>query len=108
VDGQRMDQLTRALARGVTRRSAVKGIAVALGLSAAGVAHAPAAAARQWCACKYLCGVPGSGTYSHFCTHRKHGCRAKLPSGRGQDPCVLDTSSCGFSSQDTCVAVLPL
>jgi hypothetical protein len=108
MDGERMDQITRALARGLTRRGAMKGIAVALGLSAAGVAHAPTAGARSWCACKYLCGGPGSGNFTQLCKHPKHGCRAKLPNGRGQDPCVLDTSTCGFSSRDTCGAALPL
>jgi hypothetical protein len=108
MDGQRMDQITRALARGVTRRSAVKGIAVALGLSAGGVTNVPTEAARSWCACKYLCGAPGSGTFNQYCKHRNHGCRAKQSNGRGQDPCVLDTSICGFSSQDTCAAALPI
>ena len=97
MDGQRMDQITRALARGVTRRSAVKGIAVALGLAAAGVAPVPTAAARSWCACTYVCGDPGNTI--QFC---KHHCRAKLHRQRGQPRCVLDTSTCGFASEDVC------
>ena len=97
MDGQRMDQLTRALAKGVTRRSAVKGIAVALGLSAAGVANAPAATESPWCACTYVCGAPGNT--AQLC---KHHCRAKLPRQRGRPRCVLDTSTCGFASEGVC------
>ena len=104
MDGQRMDQITRALARGVTRRGAVKGIAVALGLSAAGVAHAPTAAARSWCACTYLCGAPGN-ELTQFC---KHPLPSEAAHRQGQDPCVLDTSTCGFSSEDACDAASPL
>ena len=105
MDGQRMDQITRALARGVTRRDAVKGIAVALGLSAAGVAQAPTAAAPDWCACTYLCGVSG---ITQIC-RRRH-CRAKLPHRRGETQCVLDpsTSTCGFTAQDICYASFPI
>jgi hypothetical protein len=105
MDGQRLDQITRALARGMTRRGAVKGIAVALGLAAAGVAHAPTAAADSWCACTYACGAVGSGHYIQLCKTR---CRAKLRHRRGQPRCVLDTSTCGFSSQEICYASFPI
>ena len=82
MDGHRMDQITRALTKGVTRRGAVKGIAVALGLSAAGVAHAPTAAARPWCACTYACGAGGS---VEFCAHH---CRPRLPGRQGSTSCA--------------------
>jgi len=101
MDGQRVDQIARALAGGVTRRGAVKGIAVALGLSAAGVAHAPTAAAPHWCACTYLCGVSG---ITQICYHH---CRPKLPAPQGTTSCVLDTSTCGFTSHEACSASFP-
>jgi hypothetical protein len=56
MDGQHMDQMARALASGMSRRGALKGVAVALGLSAAGALRAPAAAARsEWDVCEYRC-----------------------------------------------------
>jgi hypothetical protein len=105
MDRQRMDQFARALAKGVTRRGALKGIAVAVGLSAAGVANAPAAAARTWCACTYRC---GEGSFIiQVCKHRNH-CRSKLPKQGSQPRCILDESTCSFSSQDVCYASFPI
>jgi hypothetical protein len=105
MDGKRIDQIARALAGGVTRRGAVKGIAVALGLSAAGVAPVPTAAAPHWCACTYLCGDAGAGGITQVCSHH---CRAKLPAPQGQIECTLDTSPCGFTSEEACYASFPL
>jgi hypothetical protein len=107
MNGQRIDHITRALAKGLTRRSALKGIAVAVGFSAAGVAHAPTAAAKSWCACTYACGAPGSGAFTQICRHHNH-CRAKLPKQRGGLRCVLDESTCGFADEDTCYASFPI
>jgi hypothetical protein len=104
MDGRRMDQFARALARGVTRRGALKGIAVAVGLSATGIAHAPAAAAGTWCACKYAC---GAGAFNQICYRRNH-CRGKLHKQRGQPRCILDSSTCGFADEGTCYASFPI
>jgi hypothetical protein len=106
MDGQRIDQITRALAKGVTRRSALKGIVGTVGLSASGVANAPAAAASTWCACNYRCGEVGSGNSIQLCKRRNH-CRAKLPKQGNQPRCVLDESTCGFSDEDVCYASFP-
>jgi hypothetical protein len=56
MDGQQIDQMARALARGMSRRKALKGVAVGLGLSAAGALRVPTAAARpEWDVCEYFC-----------------------------------------------------
>ena len=102
MDGQRMDQITRALAKGVTRRGAVKGVAIALGLSAAGVASSPTAAAPPWCACTYACGAGGS---VEFCAHH---CRPRLPGTQGSTPCTLATATCDFPSEQACYASFPI
>jgi hypothetical protein len=55
VDGKQMDQMARTLASGMSRRSALKGVAAALGL-AAGALRVPTAAARpEWDVCEYFC-----------------------------------------------------
>ena len=55
MDGQRMDRIARALASGVSRRGAMKAVAVALGLSAAGALRAPTVAEPTWSRCYYDC-----------------------------------------------------
>jgi hypothetical protein len=105
MDGKRVDQIARALAGGMSRRGALKGIAVALGFAGAGMLTAPAAAAPPWCACTYLCGDAGAGGIIQVCSHH---CRSKLPGRHGQIECTLATSPCGFSSEEACYESFPL
>jgi hypothetical protein len=55
MDGQRMDQIARALANGMSRRGAMKAVAMALGLLAAGALRAPTVAEPTWSGCHYVC-----------------------------------------------------
>ena len=98
MNGPRIDGVARALAGGVSRRSALKGIAVALGLSAASLLTSPTVAAPPWCACTYAC---GAGGISQGCSHH---CRPKLPGPQGSTPCTLASATCGFASDEECNA----
>ena len=76
MDGQHLDRIARSLARGMSRRGALKTVA-AVGLAAVGARSAPTAAnshrRRQWQLCEYDC----SGTaYPEFC--EKGGCRTEI------------------------------
>ena len=76
MDGQHLDRIARSLARGMSRRGALKTVA-AVGLAAVGARSAPTAAnshrRRQW----QLCGYDCSGTaYPEFC--EKGGCRTEI------------------------------
>jgi hypothetical protein len=102
MDGQRMDQIARSLVDGVSRRGALKGIAVALGLSAVSALTSPTAAAPPWCGCTFACGAGGS---VQVCAHH---CRPKLPSRPGTTSCTLATSTCGFASEEACYAGFPV
>ena len=102
MDELRMDQIARALASGASRRSALKGIAVALGISATGALTASTAAAPPWCACTYACGAGGS---VEFCAHH---CQPRLPGTQGSTSCTLATATCDFPSEQACYASFPI
>jgi hypothetical protein len=102
MHGQRIDQVARSLAGGLSRRSALKGAAVALGLSAAGVLTSPALAAPPWCGCTFTC---GAGGIVQVCAHH---CRPKLPSRQGTTSCTLATDVCGFASEQACYEAFPI
>ena len=56
MDGHRMDRLARSLATGMSRRAAMKTVAVGLGLAAAGAQLSPASAApATWRVCQLRC-----------------------------------------------------
>jgi hypothetical protein len=60
MDNQRFDGITKQLATGMSRRRAMKGVAVALGLSAVGALRAPTAARQSdWSIYAYNCAAPG-------------------------------------------------
>jgi hypothetical protein len=58
MDGQHMDRIARSLASGMSRRGALKVVAAAVGIAAAGARSAPTAAAARFRACTYEC-IPG-------------------------------------------------
>ena len=64
MDNQRFDRMTKQVATGLSRRQAMTGIAVALGLSAFGGLRAPTAAGGCWRICEYSCPTLGS---QRFC-----------------------------------------
>ena len=95
MDGQRMDQIARSLAKGMSRRGALKVVAVAVGVAATGRLR-PASAAPTWCRGLYRCGV---GPLTVICT--AHDFR-DVVRDRGTE-CVLEhEAACNFSSQQSC------
>jgi hypothetical protein len=78
MDSQRFDRITKKLATGLSRRSAMKGVAAALGLSAVGALHAPTIAAKKpqsWTLFIYDCPETDTTPSSTTC-----GCGAKARS----------------------------
>jgi hypothetical protein len=67
MDSRRLDQITRTFASGMTRRRAMKGVAVALGLSAIGALRAPAAARGSYTLTEYRC-YNGDKTWIYRCS----------------------------------------
>ena len=77
MDGYRLDQLARSLATGMSRRSAMKTIAAALGLSAAGAQLSPASAApATWWVCQLRC-TTDEGSYEYIKTCMNKACPAE-------------------------------
>src|SRR5215213_798918 len=102
MDGQRMDRIVRSFANAVSRRCALKGAAVVLGLSSAQAVRSPAMAAppQGWCNCLYLC-EPGTPTEYAVLRCKTH-CPTSLHD-RGTI-CTLqaDKSGCGYASKQAC------
>jgi len=89
------DQLTRALATGVSRRSVLKAVGTALGFGVAGALGAKTAAASvTYCQCTYSCSTSGAT----LC--EPHSCRPKI--GVKGETCSLITHDCSFTTK-TCI-----
>ena len=103
MDGQRMDQIARTLASGMSRRSALKGVAGALGLSTAGALRSPTAAAPRWSQCVYLC----QAGVDYYATRCRTNCRLDLHD-QGSVCGLFNLTQFGaFSSRQECQAEPP-
>jgi len=102
MDAQRMDRIARTLASGLSRRGALKGLAVALDFSVVGAAISPAAAAPPlgWCSCLYLC-EPGTPTEYPVVRCKTH-CPTTLHDHRTVCSYQADKSGCGYPSKQAC------
>jgi hypothetical protein len=102
MDRQRVDQIARSLANGVSRRGVMKTIAVTLGLSAAGALHAPTAAEPTWSKCYFDCGLASD---VGRCTPTR--CRTFIHEQGMYCPASEKQADCCFPSKDVCEAFIP-
>jgi hypothetical protein len=91
MDGQQMDQIARALARGMSRRGALKGVAGALGLAAAGTLGQPRTTVAQ-------CAFSGCTYINRKNGHVRNRCVAGT--------CPGDTKTWTFNSSFGCYSIL--
>ena len=102
MDGQHLDRIARSLASGMSRRGAMKTVAVAVGLAAVGARSAPTAAAARFRACTYEC-IP----YVAYATRCKTNCE---PGDTvRQDGLVCNYVGFGsgvFDSRKTCLSAI--
>ena len=96
MDGQRMDQIARSLARGVSRRRVMKTVAVALGVSATAPLR-PASAAPEWCRGLYRC--EGVAHLTLICTAQDY---RDVVHDRGTICVLAQEAACNFASKDSC------
>lgn len=97
---QQRDYLARVLARGTSRRSALQGVAVALGLSAAGAREAVMAAPACWQVCEYRCSAGDVRVCQNSCPGPGTAKRIK-----GESCAAVGQSGC-LGSKSTCQALL--
>jgi hypothetical protein len=102
MDGQRMDQIARSLASGVTRREALQAVAIALGLSAAGTRRA-LTAPTGWCLCAYACDPDNPEDLTVKCGQR---CRLTIHV-EGTVCGIAVQGACNFSSKEVCEEFVP-
>jgi hypothetical protein len=96
MDGQRVDQIARSLARGVSRRRVMKTVAVAVGVAATGTLRS-ASAASVWCRGLYRC--EGVAHLTLICTAQDH---RDLVHDRGTICALEQEAACNFSSKESC------
>jgi hypothetical protein len=96
MDGQHLDRIARSLAKGVSRRGAMKVVAVALGVAATGPLRS-ASAESNWCRGLYRC--EGGGPLTLICTAQAHRDVVRDRS----TVCLLEQeAACGFASRESC------
>jgi hypothetical protein len=102
MSADRFDELTRTLAAAKSRRAALKGlagwaakgVAVALGVSAAAGLSTQTASAHIWCLCGYNCnGTPVFRCESNSCRDKIHALHTT---------CTFSTSTCAFDNKAAC------
>lgn len=98
MDTQRFDRITKQLATGLSRREAMKGVAVALGLSTVGSQTFEATARGKRCPSQNGSECPVNqicNNQTHICTKcdRKHFVTCKGSTGPG-DCCYTENSHC--------------
>ena len=96
MDGQHLDRIARSLASGMSRRGALKVVAVALGVAATGPLRS-ASAASNWCRGLYRC--EGGGPLTPICTAQDH---RDVVRDRGTVCLLEQEAACNFSSKDAC------
>lgn len=102
MDGQRINHIARSLASGVSRRGAMKAVAVVLGLSATGALSAPTAAEPEWSKCYFDCGLESD---VGRCTQTR--CRTFIHEQGTYCPASEKQADCCFPSKDACEAFIP-
>jgi hypothetical protein len=96
MDGQHLDRIARSLAKGVSRRGAMKAVAVALGVAATGPLHSTNAASN-WCRGLYRC--EGITHLTPICTAQDH---RDVVRDRGTVCLLEQEAACGFASRESC------
>jgi hypothetical protein len=96
MDGQHLDRIARSLASGMSRRGAMKAVAVALGVAATGPLRS-ASAASNWCRGHYSC--DGVAHLTTICTAQDH---RDVVRDQGTKCMLVQEAACNFSSKDAC------